>query len=155
MIRTFSAFFCFSLMMASCAVNITDTSPQGIEGNVVWLEGNLMPGPDQGEAYQQRRQGEPVERLVYIFEPAHREDASVQNGPLYEEVNANLMKVVPTDAKGHFRVILPPGTYSVFTKEDDGFFASRFDERGRINPVEVKKGQFTTITIEVNYKAAY
>jgi hypothetical protein len=66
-----------------------------------------------------------------------------------------LLKKVKSKKDGSFCVKLAPGKYSVFVKEPKGLFANTFDVQGCIQCVTVKKGEFTKITIEVNYEAFY
>jgi hypothetical protein len=52
-------------------------------------------------------------------------------------------------------VKLPPGEYSLFIEEEKGLFANSFDGQSCIQCITVKKGEFNSITILVNYEAAY
>jgi hypothetical protein len=52
-------------------------------------------------------------------------------------------------------VELPPGKYSVFTVEEEGLYANEYDSDGNMFPVEVLDGEFTEVTIKINYKAAF
>ena len=133
-------------------MKISKTENQGISGQVLWHEGNQMPAPN---AVTDTADGQPVQRLVYIFERTKTSDATPSKGPIYDEINTNLVKVVPTDHLGRFKVVLPPGEYSLFTKEDNGFFANQVDSDNNINLINVKSKQFTPITIDINYKASY
>ncbi len=142
----------FSIFFWSCAMKISKTDNQGINGRVVWHEGNQMPSPD---ASATNSQGQPVERLIYIFQRTTTKDVAPDSGPIYENINSELVKVIPTDHQGRFRVVLPPGKYSLFTKEDNGFFANKMDGQNNINPVDVNPKKFTEVTIDINYKASY
>lgn len=122
---------------------------QGIKGKVVWLSGNQMPGPDRP---QSRPTG--IKREIYIYEPTTLQQVT-QQGNFYSEIKTALVKKVVSKKDGSFKVRLPLGEYSVFVKEEGGFFANLFDDKGRINIVEVNRGQFTEMTIRVDYKAAY
>lgn len=128
---------------------------QGIAGKVLWLEGNLMPGiGDEPEVNSKRFKGQPVQRTLHIYELTTMDEATSE-GVFFENIQTPLVKKVETNKEGEFVVSLPEGRYSVFTEEEEGLFASTFDGEGNINPVSVKEGEITTITIEVNYKAAY
>ncbi|UII20191.1 carboxypeptidase regulatory-like domain-containing protein [Fulvivirga ligni] len=122
---------------------------QGLQGTVYWSEGNMMPGPEKSV---QGKKG--VEREIYIYKAVKSTDTE-REGQLFSAVNSDLAGKIKTDDKGKFVISLPPGKYSVFTKEEDGLFASIFDGEGYINPVVVKSNEVTEITIDINYKAAY
>jgi hypothetical protein len=122
---------------------------EGITGKVTWKEGNYMPSPDAARAGN----GIGVKREVYVFELINMSGAVKQNG-LFEISQSPLVKTESTK-NGFFEIILPPGKYSVFTKEVKGFFANRFDGKGNINPVEVLPGKATYTLIAVDYKASY
>ncbi|HYC84638.1 MAG TPA: carboxypeptidase regulatory-like domain-containing protein [Chryseosolibacter sp.] len=122
---------------------------QGICGNVVWEEGNRMPGPQSKTTTPKK-----IQRELYFYEPVSRQEATMRDG-LYTEIRAVLVKTISTGPDGTFKVDLPPGEYSLFSKEDEGFFANIYDASGRINVVEVKAGKFTEVSFRVNYKAFY
>ncbi|ELR68935.1 hypothetical protein C900_05628 [Fulvivirga imtechensis AK7] len=133
----------------SCKSMQAQKIEQGITGTVRWYEGNMMPGPDT-----KTNEGQAVEREIHIYElvtmqAAHRE------GELYKDVPSKLVTTIMTDRSGNFSVSLPPGRYSLFTKEEDGLFANTFDGEGNINPVTVKEGKVTEVKININYKAYY
>jgi hypothetical protein len=79
----------------------------------------------------------------------------VQDGRFYSNIKTELVQKTSTDEEGRFIVALEPGTYSVFVKEKQGLFASRFDQSGIINPVTISANELVSITIKVDYKAAY
>jgi hypothetical protein len=122
---------------------------QGIVGQVLWVDGNQMPGPDSKNS-----PAKGIEREIYIYEAAMLKDTKRSNG-FFSEIRTPLVAKVISDETGTFRVLLPEGEYSVFTKEPEGLFANIFDGQGRINTIFVKKQEFTQITIKVNYNAAY
>jgi hypothetical protein len=39
--------------------------------------------------------------------------------------------------------------------EEGGFFANQFDGEGHIQPVDIRAGDTTDISIDINYKAYY
>jgi hypothetical protein len=122
---------------------------QGIEGKVEWLSGNQMPGPD--------RIATPaigIRREICIYEAVSPHQAKA-DGVFFSDINSRLVKKVKSKANGAFRVKLPAGEYSLFVKENQGLFANRFDSQGRINCVTVKTGEFSQISILVDYDAAY
>jgi hypothetical protein len=122
---------------------------QGICGKVIWEEGNQMPGPDRKKSAPKA-----IAREILIYQPVSQDQARVVNG-LFTDVQGQLVKKVTSEADGTFKVDLPAGEYSVFTKEPDGLFANLFDSKGRINVVRVEPKKYSEITIRVNYRAFY
>lgn len=128
----------------------TARGQQGICGRVVWTAGNQMPGPD-GTA---GGESQPIQREVFIYEATRPADVSQVNG-FYTRITTRLAAKTMTRKDGTFRVKLPAGTYSVFVREPDGLWANLFDGSGTINPVIVANGEFVTVTVNINYMAAY
>lgn len=131
-------------LMASCAA-----MKPGIEGQVMWVSGNQMPGPDKKPT-----SGKGVEREVLIYEVLTAEDVMTSNG-FITQVNKPLIQSVHTDKHGVFTVQLKPGTYSLLVKEPRGLFANRYDQNNHIQPITVKAGERTMVTIIIDYEAAY
>ncbi len=125
---------------------------QGISGQVLWLEGNVM--PTIGDNPSPRSEAVPVKRVVHIHELTNFEEV-VQDGALFSKVKSELIKTVETDDDGKFEVMLPVGNYSIFIEEEGGLFASMFDMNNNINPVEVLENEIVETVIKVDYKAAY
>ena len=125
---------------------------QGISGQLIWLEGNVMPSVET--AGQPNPQGQPVQREVYVYELTKTSEAE-RKDQFYSNIQTTLVKKLMSEPDGSFKVPLPPGKYSVFVKEPRGLFANLFDGYGNIMPVEVYEDEFTEVTIEINYMAAY
>jgi hypothetical protein len=123
---------------------------QGIRGKVVWVEGNQMPGPDRPRASG----GKPVEREMLVYEPVSIQQLEM-GGTVFKQVPGKAVASVRTNAQGEFEVELLPGKYSLFSKEESGFFANGFDGEGIIAPIEVKAGVFTEVLFRIDYQAAY
>jgi len=130
------------------------TRRQGIVGEVRWVEGNLMPTIGDTSLYERAR-GIPLVRDIYIFRAVKREDVVSGGGSFYKLVNGNLVGRLKTKKDGKFQADLPPGKYSIFVMEEEGYFANIFDGENYINPVTVQANRFTEIKILVNYKAYY
>jgi hypothetical protein len=130
-----------------------DTLSQGIDGTVYRVGGNHMPDPHHPA-------GPPagVGTTVYIFELTNISRVTRQGtSPYYTSVGTRFVKRADTDEKGHFRVGLPPGIYSIFTKKGDLYYASRMDDKNNIAPVEVLPGKMTPVEcrVESDHKAVY
>lgn len=123
---------------------------QGIKGKVEWVSGNQMPGPGKKETKAQ-----PIVREIYIYEATTTQQAASQGATFFSDVSTKLIKTIKSKKDGNFCVKLPPGEYSVLVKEDHGLFANQFDGKGRIQCIEVKKGEFARLVIQVNYEAVY
>lgn len=141
------------VLLAGCKPQSTGSTAasQGIAGEVWWLEGDFMPrigGKPSG-----RRT--PVERELLIYPAINVAQTEGQTGPLFPSLSGQPVVSIASNESGEFSIQLPEGTYSVFTVEPNGFYANSFDGQGLINPVTVKKGEMTPITIEINYMATF
>lgn len=123
---------------------------QGISGQVLWYEGDLMPGFNKEPVA-----GKPIEREIHIYKATTIDQAEVLEGTFYSNINSELVLTTISDEDGKFIVSLDTGTYSVFVKEARGLFANRFDQGGFINPVTIRENELVRITIKVDYMAAY
>lgn len=122
---------------------------QGLHGQVFWVSGNQMPGP---ESVLSPNQG--TSREILIYEITSIKDVT-QVGPFFRDVKTKLVATVQSKSDGTFKVKLLPGAYSVFTREKNGLYANLFDEKNNINPVQVKTGEYAWKTITIDYDAAY
>lgn len=122
---------------------------QGLKGQVVWKSGNQMPSPDRPPSA-----GKGVRREVWIYELT-RLDQVTNNDGFYGHFRTKRIRKVVTDSRGRFAVNLPPGRYSVFTKEPKGLWANITDGESNLYPVTVEKGKWTDIRFEINYAAAF
>ena len=123
---------------------------QGISGQVLWYEGDLMPGFDKEPAV-----GKPIQREIHIYRATKIDQADALDGRFYSNIKTEFVQKTITDEDGKFIVALEPGTYSVFVKEAQGLFARRFDQSGIINPVTITSNELVNMLIKVDYKAAY
>ncbi|MCA6073681.1 carboxypeptidase regulatory-like domain-containing protein [Fulvivirga sedimenti] len=121
-----------------------------LAGQLVWITGNQMPGPDKKPS-----SGNGVQRVVLIYPPTLRSDCEMNPNGLYTQVPGNPVATVLSDTDGTFIIHLPEGTYSVLTREEEGMFAGVFDGNGTLNPVLIEKRDTTELRIEINYSAAY
>ena len=121
----------------------------GITGQVVWVSGNQMPGPGVTDV-----PGQPVERTVIITEAVKMNELE-GNAPLFSSVPKKIVKKLDTNNSGAFAVELAPGIYSIFIKEEEGYFANIFDNTNTVNPVVVSNGKVSDILIKVDYQASY
>lgn len=144
---------CLMALILSCSLQKVGTTKikQGIYGSVTWLQGNMMPSPDEPKATN----GRPIERTINIYQVVTFKDVQGQ-APLFNQIQGKLVKTLKSNSKGFYECELPVGTYSVFTIEPEGnFFANSFDGNGAINAINVEQGGIVKLDIQVNYKAAY
>lgn len=110
-----------------------------------------MPSPDE-----KRQPPKGIKTDVYIYELTSSGQVTAGDRPgFYRSVNTKLVKQVSTNETGFFKVYLPVGKYSVFTKVDGAFYANIFDQENKIYPVEVQKYKMTDVVIKQDHNAAY
>lgn len=132
----------------------------GIEGKVYLLAGNRMPSPPRrpGDTIRSSGEGPGVKGTVCVFELTN-DSQVVRNGTsaYCKTVHTRLIRQADTDEKGNFHIPLPPGTYSVFTKKGNLFYATRRDEQNNIAPVKVLPGKTTRVdcSVESDQKVVY
>lgn len=144
--------FFFMALLACCKSQAPQRQlDQGIQGEVWWLEGDFMPRIGESPPGQRT----PVRREVIVYRVVKIEELKEQIGPVFSAIPQEKVASVVSGVDGKFEIMLPEGTYSVFTKEPEGYFANSFDGEGRINPVTVEKGEVINIIIEINYQATY
>jgi hypothetical protein len=139
---------------------------QGIEGTARRISGNQMPSPkyrpEQGHPSDRRRPsdlgGRPTASTICVFRLTNQSQVTgAGKTGLYRSVQTLLVQQTDTDDSGRFRILLPPGTYSVFTKKGSLFYATRRDEKNNIAPVEVLPGKMTRVdcSVESDHAAVY
>jgi hypothetical protein len=134
------------VIAASCST----VKDQGIQGMVQWISGNQMPGPDKPGGSSSKG----ISREIYIFPAMNTQNYKPVDG-FYKEIGSQPIAVTRSSDDGSFKVSLPAGRYSVFSKEERGFFANRYDGDGCINCIEVKSKAYTILTFTIDYDAAY
>lgn len=137
------------LVLAFTLSTLSLYAQQGIKGKVEWVSGNQMPGPDKKVSKSQ-----PLVRKIFIYE-ATTTQQTTSEGVFFSNITTKLIATTKSKKNGSFKVKLPPGEYSILIKESQGLFANSFDSKNCIQCVKVKKGEFASITILVNYQAAY
>lgn len=139
----------FPILILLTLSYITHAQKQGVQGQVFWLSGNLMPGPGKGASPQQG-----IVREVFIYNAANQKDNPSEDG-FFKEINSTFVQKTTSAPDGSFKVKLPPGRYSVFVKEEKGLFANLFSSDGCINCITVRPKKYAWVTITVDYEAAY
>lgn len=141
------------LALVSCAMQKSKSAGfvnEGIEGYVYKTSGNQM--PMKGKPVQHTGKGIACEVLIYEATTMQQVQGNI---PLFTEIKTRLVKKVASDSSGHYQVALPVGSYSVFVKDRDLFFAAETNGQGVLNPVDVTDGKVTRRNITVNTGAVY
>jgi hypothetical protein len=124
---------------------------QGIEGHVYRISGNQMPSPDIKPSPLKG-----VRTTLYVYGLTNLSQVLRHDqGPFYESVQTRLIRKVETDSTGYFKIQLPVGRYSLFTKKGTLFFANWFDGNNNIAPVEVVAKKMTKVVFKIDYDASY
>lgn len=129
------------------------TIRQGVWGDVLFWEGDFMPSTDP---LPSRGRIEPVIRDVYIYKATTQNQVRPRyTGPFYEEIDAELVKVVRSDVSGFYQAELDTGLYSLFVKEDTLFYANSFDSEGYIQPVRIFPDSVSNLQIDITYRSSW
>jgi len=148
----FQLFIIGLLLLSGCKNQSVNTQELfEVSGEVWWLEGDFM--PRIGEPPPGRKT--PALREVHFYPAINISDFNGEIGPLFGKVPGQPIAVVKSNDDGKFSVMLPAGTYSVFAKESEGFFANSFDGGGIVNPLVVTASQPSSIVIDINYQATF
>ena len=144
----FRAFIVSAYLLSALA-----SQQEGIEGTARRISGNRMPSPKY-------HPGPPsgVHATICVFRLTNQTQVTgTGKTGLYRSVQTPLVRQTDTDDSGRFRILLPPGTYSVFTKKGSLFYATRRDEKNNIAPVEVLPGKITRVdcSVESDHAAVY
>jgi hypothetical protein len=128
-----------------------DFQDQGIEGYVFRISGNQMPSPDI-----KPNPPKGIKTTLYIFDLTNLVQVTRQGqSTFYSSVKTKLVKKIETDSTGYFKVELPAGRYSLFTKKGTLFFANWFDGSNNIAPVQVLPQKITKVEFKIDYDAYY
>lgn len=145
--------FIMSLCFVLTSGLTTPLQQQGIEGVARRVSGNRMPSPKYHSGPSPG-----VHATICVFKLTNQTQVTTYgNAGLYSAVHTDLVRQTDTDDSGHFRILLPPGTYSVFTRKGHLFYATRRDEKNNIAPVEVLPGKMTRVEckVESDHAAVY
>ena len=116
---------------------------QGIIGYVLKISGNRMPTVGVRPSVPKG-----IMATVCVFQKTNiSQTERLGSTPNYSAIHTQLIATAQTDSAGKFMVFLPIGTYSVFIKKQNGYYANRFDENNNINVVVVDKNKLTEATL--------
>jgi hypothetical protein len=137
----------FLLLLSSCYT--LRAQQQGVNGQVFWIYGDQMPGPEKRSNPMQG-----VVREIDVYELTTLADVDQGNG-FFKKVYTRFVTSTISKQDGTFRIKLPPGRYSLFVKEENGLYANLFDSDKNISPITVKEKQYSWMTITIDYQATY
>ncbi len=124
---------------------------QGLTGKITELSGNQMPLADAPKPVPKG-----ILTTLYVYESTLRSQVqSVGNAPIYTSIATKRVASVDTDSTGNYTVTLPPGSYSLFVKLGDQFYANLFNEKDQIALFTVEEGRLTTANLTVSVKAKF
>jgi hypothetical protein len=122
---------------------------QGIQGQVVQLNGNYMPTNISPEAVDQQatNQTECVQTTVWIFSGRIPSTGSPR-WPIAEAAeHPNLVGRVESDRNGYYSINLSAGEYTVFAQAGDSLYLNAFQGDGSFKSTEVVAGQFVQLDL--------
>lgn len=123
---------------------------QGVWGDVWFWQGDFMPGTPTGTVT-------PVAREIVIHELTAQADVTMdRDDPRFiAEIGTREVARATSGADGFFQVALPPGRYSVFAVEGDGYYANLWDGEGNILPVTVVSEQVADVLVNIDYLSTW
>lgn len=100
--------------------------------------------------------GKPFITTVFIYEPTNLSQVQrTGSSPIYTAIRTKLVASVKTDSTGSFHIRLPVGSYSLFIKQGNGYYANLFDDGNNIALFNVAEGKITEANLVVNSGAFY
>jgi hypothetical protein len=144
-----------AFIVTGCLLYAFVPQQQGIEGTARRISGNQMPSPRRGgrppsDPGRPPGLGAGTATTICVFRLTGQSQVTgAGKTGLYRSVQTLLVQQADTDDSGRFRILLPPGRYSVFTKKGSLFYATRRDEKNNIAPVEVLPGKMTRVDCPV------
>ena len=124
---------------------------QGIQGIVTEVTGNQM--PMMGEP---KPQPKGIKTTICIYEKTNiNEVTQIGSSPVYTTIDTKQVAFVETDSSGAFTLALPVGSYSLFIKQGNQFYANLFDSNNNIALFTVEEGKLTQVTLQINNRATY
>jgi hypothetical protein len=149
-------FFLFTISAAFIACssskkNNSSMITQGITGYITEATGNQMPMKDAPLPV-----GRGILTTVLVYEPTNISQVRrIGTSPLYTAISTKLVASAETDSTGAFRVELPAGSYSLFIKQGNRFYANLFDVNNNIALFTVEEGKLTKADLKISSKASY
>ena len=136
-----------------CPAQPAEDGKQGIQGKVLKMKGNFMPGPGP-------RPGAPKEAgaggtMTPLSVPVHVFKGKVKPFDKPDPKHAQLVKVVQADKDGAFKLALPPGEYTVVAEISGKMYLNIVQGDGTWATVKVEADKWTTFNVEETTDAAF
>jgi hypothetical protein len=123
----------------------------GVEGYVFLISGNRMPSPGKSLS---KPKG--IKTILYLYELTKLTQVTRQEeSAFYTSISTKLVRKFSSDSNGYFKILLPPGQYSLFVKKKELFYANHFDGENNISPVSVLPHTISQVNFNIDYDAAY
>jgi len=154
MLKNLFGFVLFAAAICACTSTKkvkTEKMTQGIAGIVVAISGNQM--PMKGEE-PPKPKGLLAEVIVHEKTNISQAIKDAKTGLFTTIITPKVTSIV-TDSLGNFSIALPVGSYSLFIKMPNGYFANLFNEKNDIQVVTVDSCKISSTTIRVNQNAVY
>ena len=124
---------------------------QGITGRITKVTGNRM--PMVGVTLPAPKG---LLTMVYVYAPtAISQVTPPATTSLYTAIATKAVDSVRTDSSGYFTISLAPGSYSVFIRQGNAFYANLFDAKNNIALFTVEPGKLTRVNLTVSSGAFY
>lgn len=124
---------------------------QGVKGYVRELKGNQMPSPSRPLS---RGRGFPA--TICIFKIVNTSQVEPdRKASCYKSVHAPLVKTIRADSTGYFEASLDTGSYSLFIKVDNFYYANLRDQFNHLAPIRVQAGQVADIDLTYKDRVTY
>ena len=149
----FSLFAIILINIACSSAKKANSVPeiQGIQGKVTEVTGNQMPMIGEPKPVPKG-----IKTTVLVYQPTNTNQVTqVGSSPLYTTISTNWVASVETDSTGAFTVALPVGSYSLFIKQGDQFYANLFDSNNNIALFTVEAEKLTVVKLQINNRATY
>ena len=147
MIKIIAIMIILTIVNAACHPHKAQTAiilpKQGIVGTVLQLTGNRMPAKNAKPILPRGISAE-----VYVYQKTNiTQTERFGGGATYSAIHTRQITSITTDSAGKFMVLLPVGSYSLFIKKQNRYYANSFDANNNINVVVVDRDKLTNVTL--------
>jgi hypothetical protein len=124
---------------------------QGVRGRVEIWEGDFMPMADPHGVHGKILPGSG--RRVRVYESFKPTGGSFS--ARLDSVKSSLIAETVCDSLGHFEIVLPPGTYSIFAEDNGGWYFNGWSGDGTQGAITVEPQKVSEILIKITNKATF
>jgi hypothetical protein len=124
---------------------------QGVCGYARVLKGNQMPSPSRPVS-----RGHGFSATICVFSLVNTSQVEPdRTASCYKVVHALLVKTIQADSTGYFEASLDSGSYSLFIRVDNLYYASLRDQFNNLAPIRVQTGQVVHIDLTYTDRVTY